>query len=529
METIDIIYEITLTHKQTIEAVCHDIALEQTVELPDKLVNDEHIQKHIVGNIKTINPIHSNLYRAVISYNPEITAYNAPQLLNILFGNISLKNNIKIVDVNFPESFLEHFKGPRFGISGIRELLGIFGRPMFSTALKPLGLSPEKFAIMTGEFALGGGDIIKDDHGLTDQSFCNFYERTARCQEAVSEVYEKTGHKCLYFPNICSSRDEMDKQLCYAQKLSVEGILISPFLLGPDILCHIRNNFNFIIMAHPSLTGTHFSSPIHGISPEFLLGTLFRLFGADISIYPNTAGRFGFTLAQCKRINENLSIKPLGNLKPSFGAPAGGMSMDNINHMALHYGHDVVYLIGGALQGYGTNLEKSTRAFLDRIRSLFNEKKMKPKPIKCEVQSSCEIGKTSKKDVIQKIMKFTPDTFTWKGRTPLVYKSTKELDFSAVVRHELTGTHGEHTSFDLRYFQIEKGGYSSLEKHEHEHVVICLTGRGVLKCGGDVYELAPFDIAYVPPFFAHQLINKGDKPFGFFCIVDHERDSPFKP
>jgi ribulose-bisphosphate carboxylase large chain len=100
------------------------------------------------------------------------------------------------------------------------------------------------------------------------------------------------------------------------------------------------------------------------------------------------------------------------------------------------------------------------------------------------------------------------------------------MDFKSVTRHELIGKSGEKTRFDLRYFEIAPGGYSSLEKHIHEHVIIGARGTGHLLCGNDSFTLQVNDIAYVPPNEAHQLRNESDEPFGFYCIVDHERDKP---
>nr|UOH28349.1 RuBisCO [Candidatus Magnetoovum sp.] len=526
MDTIDITYEITIRADEDIRTICREIALEQTVELPDELVQSAFIRKSIIGKVQSINQVNEkpHLYSVIIAYNPEISGHNIPQLLNLLYGNISLKNNIKIVNVAFPDSFLEHFFGPAYGISGIRQLTGIWGRPLFSTALKPMGLEPKEFAAIAKSFALGGGDIIKDDHGLDNQSFSNFYERVARCQDAVSTVYAKTGQKTLYFPNICVNFEEIERTLDYAKRLSVEGVLVSPFLMGADIMRYISKQYGFIIMAHPALTGTFFSYSAHGISATVLLGTLFRLFGADISVYPNTGGRFGFTLDECKEINARLTTKPLGKLKGAFGAPAGGMSIDNIEDMAKHYGPDVVYLIGGALHGYDTNIEKSTKVFMEKIALYFNE--YKTTPTDKQFVSACEIGHSSSK--LLEYMKFNNTNCMWSGRQPVLYKTDSNIDFSKITRHELTGKNGESTSFDLRYFQIEPNGYSSFEKHVHEHVIICLKGEGMLKCGQNTYTLNPYDIAYVPPSTPHQLKNTSNETFGFFCIVDHVRDQPEK-
>ena len=88
---------------------------------------------------------------------------------------------------------------------------------------------------------------------------------------------------------------------------------------------------------------------------------------------------------------------------------------------------------------------------------------------------------------------------------------------------------GEQTAFDLRYFEIAPGGHSSLERHVHTHVVIGARGAGTLVSGETQIAVKPFDVAYVPPLKVHQLRNESTEPFGFFCIVDHDRDRPVKP
>lgn len=95
-----------------------------------------------------------------------------------------------------------------------------------------------------------------------------------------------------------------------------------------------------------------------------------------------------------------------------------------------------------------------------------------------------------------------------------------------VVRHTLLGGAGEPVAFQLRYFEIGPGGYSSLEKHRHVHAAVVLRGRGRVVVGRDVFDVAPFDLVYVPPAVPHQFVNFGPEPFGFLCPVDADRDPP---
>lgn len=98
-------------------------------------------------------------------------------------------------------------------------------------------------------------------------------------------------------------------------------------------------------------------------------------------------------------------------------------------------------------------------------------------------------------------------------------------DWSGIIRQVIVG-YREQTAFHVRYFEIAPGGNSSLEKHVHTHVVIGVRGEGKIILGADCHDLSLLDTVYVPPDAPHQLVNTGNEPFGFLCIVDAERDRP---
>ena len=94
-----------------------------------------------------------------------------------------------------------------------------------------------------------------------------------------------------------------------------------------------------------------------------------------------------------------------------------------------------------------------------------------------------------------------------------------------IERHVLFGDECA-CSFHQRYFEIEPGGYSRLEKHQHVHCVVCVRGVGTILLDGKPQEIGFMDAVYVGPGAPHQLRNDGTEPFGFFCTVDAERDDP---
>ncbi|MEW6674673.1 MAG: cupin domain-containing protein [Nitrospirota bacterium] len=115
--------------------------------------------------------------------------------------------------------------------------------------------------------------------------------------------------------------------------------------------------------------------------------------------------------------------------------------------------------------------------------------------------------------------------FTWQGIKTEKYKS-EGSDWANIIRQVIIGSHGESAKSHLRYFEISPGGYSSLEKHRHEHVVICVRGKGRVLIDKKTNALNFLDTLYIAPDTPHQLSNPFDEPFGFLCIVNAKRDRP---
>jgi ribulose-bisphosphate carboxylase large chain len=305
----------------------------------------------------------------------------------------------------------------------------------------------------------------------------------------------------------------------------VQGMLIAPMLVGCDTVRYLSRTYGMVVAAHPALTGVFFHSADHGMTPAVLLGSIFRLLGADISIFPNAGGRFFFSTGECRELSKSLA-GPFGSLKPSFPCPAGGMSFERIGELGSEFGEDAVLLIGGALLRRSRDPSESVKAFMDEIRLRFHERLEDPD---MGFRSSCEVTAAPVSGGLVDVLHCKG--FQWRqgGRSIEAYKTGSDGDFNQVTRQELMGKFGEKTSFDLRYFEIGPGGHSSLEKHVHEHVIIGARGKGFLVKNDEKIAIAPHDIAYVGPLETHQLRNEAGEPFGFYCIVDHVRDKPMKP
>jgi len=125
---------------------------------------------------------------------------------------------------------------------------------------------------------------------------------------------------------------------------------------------------------------------------------------------------------------------------------------------------------------------------------------------------------------------FNSENFSWEGIDPSGYQAGRvETDgegYRGVTRHVIMGERGEPAAFHVRYYQVAPGGYTRLEKHRHIHSVTVVRGRGCAVVGDRAYSVRPFDNVYVSPMTFHQFVNDGDEPFGFFCVVDAQRDRP---
>lgn len=338
------------------------IAYEQTVEIPEDCVSEE-IGEAVVGRIEEVGAWGADgRARAVISYHPRLVGQELGQLVNLLFGNVSLKEGVQLVDVAWPTEVLNSFPGPALGIPGLRELCGASDRPLVCAAVKPLGLSVEELARDCREFALGGADIIKDDHSLANQEMAPFRQRVERCMSAVAAANAATGGNTHYFPNLFGSPPELRQRLDLILKLGCRGAMVAPMILGFGTVRWLADESGLALLGHPTFSGAFFGRH-HGIGPEILLGELYRIAGCDGVIYVNAGGRFGWSQETCDRVTERLR-RPLGPMLPSFPMPAGGVNVRSVPECLDRYGPDTMILIGGSLYQQG-DIRRATADLVD--------------------------------------------------------------------------------------------------------------------------------------------------------------------
>ncbi len=326
------------------------IAVEQTIEFPADLVADDDIRGQVIGRIESLEEVEEGRSRARISYAVETTGGELPQLLNVLFGNCSLFPGVRLVGLDLPRDLLDALPGPRFGLAGLRGLFGAPARPLLATALKPMGRPSDALAQVAWALAAGGIDIIKDDHSLANQPFAPYGERVQACAAAVRRANDETGGRSIYMAALNGPVDALVDRARLARDAGAGGLLVLPGIAGLDIVRWLAasDEIALPIMTHPAFLGSMVVHEDGGIEHGLLFGTLFRLAGADLSVFPSYGGRFSFSRASCTSI-ARASAAPLGGKPASVPAPGGGMTLGRLDELMAFYGPDVALLVGGDL------------------------------------------------------------------------------------------------------------------------------------------------------------------------------------
>lgn len=344
-----------------IAARAEALALEQSVEMPAAAIRSEWVRRHTLGEVARIAPVAEDLYRVEIRLAVATTGFETGQLMNMLFGNCSLQEDVQLVDVDLPPDLRRAFTGPRFGLDGVRARLGVHDRALTCTALKPQGLSAMELGALCATFARAGIDVIKDDHGIADQAYAPFADRVRACQHALHVVHAETGHRAVYAPSLSGDPRRLAEQARLAQEAGCGMVLAAPMIMGlPVFQSLVADTLEVPVLAHPALSGAL------RIAPPLFYGRLFRLFGADAVIFPNFGGRFSYGRDVCHALVE-AARTPWAGVAPALPVPAGGMSVERVPEMIVAYGLDTMLLIGGGLLSAGDALPARCREFVTAV------------------------------------------------------------------------------------------------------------------------------------------------------------------
>ena len=314
---------------------------------------------------------------------------NVPNILSSIAGNIlgmKVVKSIRLEDISFPKSILKSFAGPRYGIKGIRKMMGVKKRPLVGTIIKPkLGLNTKDHAQSAYESWIGGCDIVKDDENLASQKFNEFEKRLAKTLEMADKAEKETGEKKAYLVNVTAETKEMIKRAQLAEKQGNKYIMIDILTAGWAALQTLReSNFKMAIHAHRAMHAAFDRNPEHGIS-MMVISDFARLIGVDQIHIGTGIGKLEGDIKDIEDIAEEISMSEVKanqkrlsqkwfNIKSVFPVSSGGLHPGHVPFLIKHLGKDLVIQAGGGIHGHPSGTEAGAKAMRQAVDAVLKRK-----------------------------------------------------------------------------------------------------------------------------------------------------------
>ncbi len=276
-----------------------------------------------------------------------------PMLLATAIGNdVSTSVQAKLVDLEVPDTLAEELVGPRFGIEGVRKLVGVNDRPLVLNMIKPCtGLTPEAGAQIFYETALGGVDLIKDDELMGNPSFSPVVDRVKAYLAAGERARDETGRDVVYLPNVTDRADRMLDTARRAVDAGARAVMCAYASVGYGGLQSLSEIVGVPILAHYAAAGPYFEGPGTGMSAPIALGLLPRLAGGDLAITITPYGGYPLRRLQYLKMIQQLTL-PRPHIAPTFPVIGGGVHPGTVETYMGELGPDIVLGAGGAIQGH---------------------------------------------------------------------------------------------------------------------------------------------------------------------------------
>jgi ribulose-bisphosphate carboxylase large chain len=229
---------------------------------------------------------------------------------------------IKLLDVEFPDAFLENFQGPQFGVEGLRRILQVYDRPLFFGVIKPnIGLPPEPFAELAYQAWLGGLDIAKDDEMLCDVDWSPLRKRARLLGAARLKSEKETGENKIYLANITDEVDRLLELHDIAVAAGANAVMVNGMTTGLSAVRMLRKHARVPLVGHFDFIAPFTQIPFYGVHSK-LVTKLQRLVGFDVIIMPGFGDRMK---TPEEEVLENVQecFKPMGHIKDTLPVPAG--------------------------------------------------------------------------------------------------------------------------------------------------------------------------------------------------------------
>ncbi|MEM5804528.1 MAG: type III ribulose-bisphosphate carboxylase [Candidatus Aenigmatarchaeota archaeon] len=294
---------------------------------------------------------------------------NMPQIFSSIAGNVfGMKEveNLRLIDVRWPKKIMDSFRGPQYGVPGVRKLLRVPKRPLVGTIIKPkLGLDPKEHAKVAYEAWVGGIDMVKDDENLSSQTFNNFYARAIETIRMKERAERETGERKVYICNVTAETREMLKRAKFLRDHGNDYAMVDILTVGWSGLQTLREEMQklkLVLHGHRAMHAALTRNPKHGVSMR-VLAEAARLVGVDQLHVGTAVGKMEGGKADLISIVEDMEsqfvksgkhmmAEKWGRVKPVFAVCSGGLHPGLVRPLVNMLGKDIIIQAGGGVHGY---------------------------------------------------------------------------------------------------------------------------------------------------------------------------------
>jgi 2,3-diketo-5-methylthiopentyl-1-phosphate enolase len=324
---------------------------------------DSQLTRHLAEVVSI--EIEPDGYKVARVRFPEINVENdVSSLLTMIFGKYSMAGVGKVVGVHLPDTYGTR---PKVGITGIRERLGVFDRPLVMAIFKPaLGLSAEDHGEILHQVAHAGLDVIKDDEIMADLPVAPTLERLRAGRRVLDELRETTGREMLYAVNVTGKAGELIEKARLLVKNGANALLLNVLTYGFSVLEALASDpaIDVPIFAHPAFAGAMCAGTDTGLAYSVILGTLMAHAGADAVLYPASYGSLPFDPAEEGRICDILRDRNV------FPVPSAGIHPGIVPRVLQDYGRNVILNAGTGIMDHPDGPAAGVQAFFEALERL---------------------------------------------------------------------------------------------------------------------------------------------------------------
>ncbi|MEM2637382.1 MAG: type III ribulose-bisphosphate carboxylase [Candidatus Korarchaeota archaeon] len=348
------------------EDIAGRIASESSVGTWTTLSTLTEYTRTIMARVFKIEPPYLRVAYPIDLFEPG----NVVQMLTCYAGNIygmRAIEKLRLIDVSLPEEIVKSFKGPQFGIEGVRKILKVYDRPLTATVPKPkVGLTTDEYAKTAYDILAGGVDLLKDDENLGDLSFNRFEARVKAVMKVIDKVENETGERKGYLANITGETKEMEKKAKLVADYGNKFIMVDFVLAGWSALMTIRNiaqELGLAIHAHRAFHAAYTRDVEHGMS-MLLLAKMARLIGVDHIHIGAAVGKMEaakqdvlaiqrvITQEEVQEENHMHLHQKWYGLKPVVPTISGGLHIGLLPDVVQIHGKDILIQVGGGVTGH---------------------------------------------------------------------------------------------------------------------------------------------------------------------------------